>query len=417
MKKVTFGSFLSERRKAQGHTQKDLARAAKVSDSLISRWETGARKPRVGHREALISIGDYLKMDDGEKNRLLRLAQFDPLQPEEVDVDRELAEVGPERWRKSYFLHKWRRWSIEQIARKLGVMSYLDIKADIAKGEAEERVIRARSGLQPFAQTWVNLLSRYSLAGVLWSDLHVILNEVKLDQIADKETRELVEQTMSRHFPPSELSAVPPAPLEQDPLYHGLINAFPGSSSWDVYRTWKQQFTRLLEVFFEWRREVLEIAGNLWASSGEEPLMSVKTRLSTKLWSRWLGYGLLLRGIQERPVAAVDPRWAESIHELSELRSTAYMQYKSVVYHQIRRESKPGVVLLPGDWLGMETDSSSSLVDTVWKDANALRVVKRTKALLDEQAKLWSAHDTLVDELRKLERLLLQGDSRNEHRT
>ena len=66
--------------------------------------------------------------------------------------------------------------------------------------------------------------------------------------------------------------------------------------------------------------------------------------------------------------------------------------------------------MLLRDWLGVESDSSASLVDTVWKDANALHVMKRTRVLLDEQAKLWSAYDGLIAELRELERWLLQGD-------
>jgi transcriptional regulator with XRE-family HTH domain len=133
MEKVTFGSFLRERRKAKGCTLKQLAGAASVSYSLISRWETGIRKPEGDRREALLSIGDYLEMDDGEKNLLLHLAGLYPLTREEVDIDKILNGFD-ERWRKSYFLHRVMRWDNDRIGRELGI-AFFDVEADLRVGQ------------------------------------------------------------------------------------------------------------------------------------------------------------------------------------------------------------------------------------------------------------------------------------------
>lgn len=45
--KAQFGAFLTERRKAKGYTQKDLAQRLYVSDKAVSKWERGLSLPDI----------------------------------------------------------------------------------------------------------------------------------------------------------------------------------------------------------------------------------------------------------------------------------------------------------------------------------------------------------------------------------
>lgn len=45
--KAQFGAFLTERRKAKGYTQKDLAQRLFVSDKAVSKWERGQSLPDI----------------------------------------------------------------------------------------------------------------------------------------------------------------------------------------------------------------------------------------------------------------------------------------------------------------------------------------------------------------------------------
>ncbi|MCI8353844.1 MAG: helix-turn-helix transcriptional regulator, partial [Lachnospiraceae bacterium] len=45
MNQIKIGAFISERRKAKGWTQSQLAEKLEITDKAISKWETGRSMP------------------------------------------------------------------------------------------------------------------------------------------------------------------------------------------------------------------------------------------------------------------------------------------------------------------------------------------------------------------------------------
>jgi transcriptional regulator with XRE-family HTH domain len=139
-----FGQILRARRKEKGLTQIALSQLLERNgiffhNTVISRWETGASPLSTKDRDNVIAIADVLGMTEDEKNALLLSAGLAPLRSNELDVDKMLKGLGPERRYHTYFLHKVLGWDERQIGDKLGIPFY-DVQRDIERVEEEKRI-------------------------------------------------------------------------------------------------------------------------------------------------------------------------------------------------------------------------------------------------------------------------------------
>jgi len=66
---TAFGSFLREKREGKGLSQKGLCLKLPISDSFLSRWETGIKYPTTKHRSIIIALANVLNCDEIEKGR------------------------------------------------------------------------------------------------------------------------------------------------------------------------------------------------------------------------------------------------------------------------------------------------------------------------------------------------------------
>lgn len=137
-----FGSLLKVKRDREGLTQQEVSRRLKrkgisLHHSMISRWERGRRLPRAQDRDTVIAIADVLGMTEDEKNTLLVGAGLKPLRPADLDVDKILKGLGPQRWHKTDFLHKTMEWGEQEIGEKLGI-PFWDVQHDIERAEEEK---------------------------------------------------------------------------------------------------------------------------------------------------------------------------------------------------------------------------------------------------------------------------------------
>ena len=81
--KKQFGCFLSELRKEQGLTQKELAERLFVSDKAVSKWETGGSIPDVA---LLIPLAKLLNVTVTELLECRRYAASETIVPEQADA-------------------------------------------------------------------------------------------------------------------------------------------------------------------------------------------------------------------------------------------------------------------------------------------------------------------------------------------
>ncbi len=129
-----FGTFLRAERRIANLTLTDLSEACGHDKSQISRWETGKVMPTAKHRPDLIKIANRLGLGDDKKNELLVRAGLLPLKPDEVNVDARLSELGPERWRKTYFLRRGLEWNEQRVCQKLNI-PFWDVKHDLEEAD------------------------------------------------------------------------------------------------------------------------------------------------------------------------------------------------------------------------------------------------------------------------------------------
>ncbi len=80
--KARFGAFLSQLRREQGLTQKELAAKVFVSDKAVSKWETGVSIPDVS---VLLPLADALGVSVTELLEYRRLPREEPLQSQQVE--------------------------------------------------------------------------------------------------------------------------------------------------------------------------------------------------------------------------------------------------------------------------------------------------------------------------------------------
>ncbi|MFO8102218.1 MAG: helix-turn-helix transcriptional regulator [Dehalococcoidia bacterium] len=168
-----FGDLLRQKREEARLTQKDLARQLSqkigfsIHDSVISRWETGARIPETDDREAVIGLADVFGIDDGEKNRFLITAGLAPLRSHEMNVDDALAEFG-KRYEKVRFLKEELGWIDNDIGNKFDIRSF-DVRRDLKLAyEVEEA---RREGMSKADLRRRHLERIYDQVGILRSCL------------------------------------------------------------------------------------------------------------------------------------------------------------------------------------------------------------------------------------------------------
>lgn len=96
--KKKFGSFVAERRRGKGLTQKELAKKLYISDKAVSKWETGISLPDT---TLLIPLADLLDISVTELLMCEEMERENPVQGEKIEklVKRAIsyAEQNPER--------------------------------------------------------------------------------------------------------------------------------------------------------------------------------------------------------------------------------------------------------------------------------------------------------------------------------
>ncbi len=80
--KVTFGAFVSQLRKEQGLTQKELAAKVYVTDKAVSKWETGVSIPDV---TVLMPLAEALGVTVTELLECRRIPKEEPMVPQQVE--------------------------------------------------------------------------------------------------------------------------------------------------------------------------------------------------------------------------------------------------------------------------------------------------------------------------------------------
>lgn len=80
--KQKFGSFVSQLRKEQGLTQKELAQKLYISDKAVSKWETGVSIPDV---TLLIPLAELLDVTVSELLECRRMEQKAPMETAQVE--------------------------------------------------------------------------------------------------------------------------------------------------------------------------------------------------------------------------------------------------------------------------------------------------------------------------------------------
>ena len=81
--KKKFGAFLSQLRKEQGYTQKDLAQKLFLSDKAVSKWETGVSFPDTA---LLVPLADLFGVTVTELLMCERMEKEQPIHAEQVET-------------------------------------------------------------------------------------------------------------------------------------------------------------------------------------------------------------------------------------------------------------------------------------------------------------------------------------------
>ncbi|NQT72984.1 MAG: helix-turn-helix transcriptional regulator [Chloroflexi bacterium] len=143
----TFGSFLREKREGKGLSQKGLCANPKlqISNSFLSRWETGKEQPTTKHRSIVIALADVLDCTEKEKSKLLKLAGLSPLMREDYDVEKHLNSLK-KRWQQTQFLKEVMQYSNEEIGQRLGIRE-MQVETDLAEARGRDSVGESPSSL------------------------------------------------------------------------------------------------------------------------------------------------------------------------------------------------------------------------------------------------------------------------------
>ena len=132
--KKEFGRFLSELRKEQGMTQKELAEKLFVSDKAVSKWETGGSIPDVA---LLKPLSKLLKVTVPELLECRRYEKTETLAPEKADamVNTVIQMTDEEREAAERVHKKIQTWfivaTIVSFVALLGIYQYFTMSRDI----------------------------------------------------------------------------------------------------------------------------------------------------------------------------------------------------------------------------------------------------------------------------------------------
>jgi len=136
---------------------------------------------------------------------------------EGLDIDEVLQSLGPERWKRTAYLHEVMKWNEEQIGEKLG-LGIWEVRGDLQQVEWERR--SAKVSLQPFLQRWLREVQVLSPAQLLRRALGKVSQEAVRRQVTSEDTRRSYYQSMLPHLSYAEGVRVVSVALEGDPLYY-----------------------------------------------------------------------------------------------------------------------------------------------------------------------------------------------------